>query len=111
MGELRELRKRVRDAKRAEKEAGRVYTEASNKIQAVLARAESEALSEYNKDTAPFLKIYKIAVGTAFKRAQDEAIKIGATLGVRDNEAYQERLQAEKELREAEGRIKEVEAR
>ncbi len=99
MDELREMRNRVKDAKRAHKEAGRVYQEARDKVQSVLESAEAEALHKYNKDTAPFLKTYRIATATAFKKAQDDSN--ADTLGTLEIEAYKKLLQAEKALREA----------
>ena len=97
---MKAARKRVRDAKRVEKETGKAYKEANDKVQAVLKATEVEALRVFNEAIAPFFKTYRITTSVAFKKAQDEGIRIQNTLGVRENEAYKSRLQAEQELRE-----------
>ncbi len=93
-------KKRVREAEQAWKEAGNVYGAARDQVQAVLDAAEAEALRKYNEDTAPFLKTYRIAVSTAFRKAQEDSIKIGVTLGDREIEAYKELFRAREALRE-----------
>ena len=101
MDEIKEKRRRVREAERVSKEADRAYKEASDQIQAVLKEVEEKALREFNEDIEPFLNTYRVATATAFKKAQDDSVKIGATLGVHQIEAYKELYQAREELQEA----------
>ena len=100
MDEIREKKRRVRDAKRTHKEASKAFNDARDQVQTVLKAAEAEALREYNEATAPFLKTYQIAMSTAFRKAQDESTKVWDAFGDRDRETYRELIQAGEDLRE-----------
>ena len=93
----------VKDAKRAYKEASKAFNEANNKVQAVLEAIEAEALRKYHEDTAPFLEAYQIAVGTAFRKAQDDSIKVWDAFGERERDTYRELIQAREDFREERG--------
>ncbi len=91
---------RMRDAKRAHKEASNAFNEARDQVTIVLKASEAEALRKYHEDTAPFLKTYQIAMSTAFRKAQDESSKVWDAFGERDRETYRELIQAREDLRE-----------
>lgn len=96
---MKDEKKRVKEAKRAWKEIGKAIEVERDKIKATLENAESEALQKYQKDTAPFMKTYRIATSKAMRKAQDDSIKLGVMVNVTEREVYKKLLNAQEALR------------